>query len=213
MHKIWETWNQFLWDWNGTLINDIEVCLEIINECLAKRSLPLLTRERYLDVFEFPVINYYRAIGFDLEKEPFELVGQEFIDAYNRRMFECSLHTGTMQLLEKIRAHSMPQFILSALHQTSLKKVIGHFRLDAFFSDVRGLDNHNAHSKIELGKQLLTESVKSGARTVMIGDTLHDFDTASALGVDCVLVAGGHNSYERLKKTGVPVYHSLVELL
>ncbi|MFZ2955955.1 MAG: HAD family hydrolase [Candidatus Ozemobacteraceae bacterium] len=212
MPKIWEKWDQFLWDWNGTLLNDLDVCVEIINECLAKRSLPILTRERYLEIFEFPVMNYYRALGFDFDKESFESAGQEFIDAYGKRMFECSLQPEAIKILEKIRSLERPQFILSALHHGSLTRIIEHFRIGSFFTDVRGLDDFFAHSKVDLGKRLVAESVKPHARTVMIGDTLHDYETAQAIGVDCILVAGGHNSFERLVKTGVPVYHSLGEL-
>ena len=43
----------------------------------------------------------------------------------------------------------------------------------------------------------------------MIGDTIHDLEVASALGVDCILVDIGHVSSKRLTETGVPVFNSL----
>jgi phosphoglycolate phosphatase len=46
----------------------------------------------------------------------------------------------------------------------------------------------------------------------MIGDTNHDFEVAQELGINCVLVADGHQSYERLKETGAEVVSSLAEL-
>jgi len=55
-----------IWDWNGTLLNDIQLCVQTINEMLDKRNLPLLSVNDYKDVFSFPVKNYYQKIGFDL---------------------------------------------------------------------------------------------------------------------------------------------------
>ena len=31
-----------LWDWNGTLLDDVEVALDAMKEMLARRGLPLL---------------------------------------------------------------------------------------------------------------------------------------------------------------------------
>ena len=45
----------------------------------------------------------------------------------------------------------------------------------------------------------------------MVGDTLHDFDTADAMGIPCVLIAAGHNSKKRLLACGVPVFDSIEE--
>lgn len=209
---IWETYQQILWDWNGTLLNDLDACVDIINCSLEKRNLPRIDRETYLDVFEFPVINYYKKIGFDFEKESFEKVGLEFIQMYSKRMYDCPLQDQAHSILERIRESGASQFILSALQETSLRKIIEHYELDPFFTGICGLDDHYASGKVELGKRLLVQQGKTGAKTLMIGDTLHDFETAQALGVDCILVAAGHNSRRRLETCGVPVMGSLREL-
>ena len=36
-----------LWDWNGTLLNDIDACVEAMNVMLGKRNMSLLGIERY----------------------------------------------------------------------------------------------------------------------------------------------------------------------
>jgi phosphoglycolate phosphatase len=65
--------DSIIWDWNGTLLNDVEVAINSINRLLYDRNLVPLTLERYLDVFTFPVQDYYEVIGFDLINEPFEI--------------------------------------------------------------------------------------------------------------------------------------------
>jgi len=212
-NPIWESYQQIVWDWNGTLLNDLDVCVEIINRSLDKRSLPLVDRNAYLEIFEFPVINYYRKLGFDFEKESFEAVGLEFIQAYSTRMFECQLQSGARAVLDKIKNSGSAQFILSALQLGALRKIVAHYELGSYFTGISGLDDHYAWGKVELGKRLLAESSKPGARTLMIGDTLHDFETAQALGIDCVLFDAGHNSRQRLETCGVPVISSLSALM
>lgn len=38
----------------------------------------------------------------------------------------------------------------------------------------------------------------------MIGDSVHDFEVAQALGVGCVLQSSGHQPPETLRRTGAP---------
>jgi phosphoglycolate phosphatase len=47
----------------------------------------------------------------------------------------------------------------------------------------------------------------------MVGDTLHDFEVAQHAGIQCILVASGHQSRQRLEKSRAPVVGSLCELV
>ena len=71
-----------IWDWNGTLLDDAEVCREAINKMLKVRNLPELSLSTYRNVFTFPVIEYYKEVGFDFSKEDWEPVAMEFINLY-----------------------------------------------------------------------------------------------------------------------------------
>ena len=48
-----------IWDWNGTLLNDVWLCIEIMNEMLENRNLPSITYDKYREIFDFPVQRYY----------------------------------------------------------------------------------------------------------------------------------------------------------
>lgn len=93
-----------------------------------------------------------------------------------------------------------------------LAKAIPHFGLEGIFQDIRGLDDHYAHSKVDLGRELLASVGGRPAAAVMIGDTMHDFETAQELGISCILVAHGHNARHRLEQAGVPVIDALDQL-
>ena len=83
------------WDWNGTLLNDTETCLTTMNHMLRQRNMPEISFDLYKEVFGFPVIDYYRKIGFDFKRESFENLSIEFIEAYNLALESASLARGT----------------------------------------------------------------------------------------------------------------------
>ena len=52
---------RIVWDWNGTLLNDVNLCFECINRLLVSKNLdPLINLSAYRDIFEFPIQNYYK---------------------------------------------------------------------------------------------------------------------------------------------------------
>ena len=52
-------YKHIIWDWNGTLLDDRWLCVDGINNGLLKRGLTPITEETYMNVFTFPVKNYY----------------------------------------------------------------------------------------------------------------------------------------------------------
>ena len=202
-----------IWDWNGTLLNDLNLCLMSINSLLEKRKLPLLSHHSYREVFSFPVKDYYMAIGFDFAAEDFSIPAQEFIDLYETGVAGCSLHEKAVEILLHFRDRGCRQFVLSAMHQDMLVKTLKHNEIYHFFEGVAGLDDHYAVSKVERGRQLIKSFNINKGHTLMIGDTNHDFEVAQELGISCVLVADGHQSVQRLEKTGTQVVKNLSELM
>ena len=201
--------DSIIWDWNGTLLNDVDIVVETINQLLNDRNLTLLTVERYLDVFTFPVRDYYEQIGFDFRNEPFEIPAIQFITIYNKAVETCGLHDDVIPVLNRLKELGFRQFILSAMEQEQLEKTVNDNGIDHFFEDLCGLNNHYAVSKVANGKSLIHKQGLNPERTLMVGDTIHDFEVAQAIGCKCVLVAKGHQSKVRLLTTGAQVLDGL----
>lgn len=205
--------NTIIWDWNGTLLNDTDYCVSTMNSLLADRGLPLLTTKKYREVFSFPVKDYYQTIGFNFEKEDFSIPAHQYIDLYNRGFDQCSLQESTFEVLSFFRAKGVRQFVLSAMEHEMLEKTLNKKGILHFFEGVAGLTDHYAVSKIDQGKMLMKNFDIEQEKTWLIGDTIHDFEVADALGFTCVLVANGHQSAERLHKTGAKVIENLRRLI
>jgi len=208
-----EKYTQIIWDWNGTLLDDAWLCVDVMNSILAERNLPLLNLDRYRTIFGFPVKDYYTLLGFNFDKEPFEKVGMDFMILYNRRQNECRLHPEVKSILETIYQRGIPQYILSAREENELRSEVINAGVNGFFQRVYGLDDHYAHGKTEVGIKLIRDIGTAPADFLFIGDTLHDAEVSSELGISCILVPNGHHSVERLKSSGLPVINSLTEIV
>lgn len=209
---ILEKYTHILWDWNGTLFNDAWLCVDVMNHVLAKRHLPLMTVERYRAILRFPIQGYYQELGFDFTAEPFEQLGAEFMKEYEARRQECGLYPGVKDALARVRDAGKRQSILSAYPQDTLTELVGTFGIQGFFDDIIGLDNIYATSKVEQGRVWMAARGYTRSEVLMIGDTIHDFEVADAIGADCILVAAGHNSKSRLQACPVPIVDSLHEI-
>ncbi len=202
-----------IWDWNGTLLNDIDFCVSTINILLKKRDLPLLNLESYKEVFSFPVKDYYQVIGFDFGKEDFSIPAREFIDLYDNGVSNCLLHNSAIEVLNHFKNMGIKQFVLSAMKQNMLEQTLKQQNIYHFFEGVAGLNDHYGVSKIERGQQLITEFNIEKSNTRIIGDTIHDFEVAQSLGIPCILIADGHQSEVRLKSTNSKLVESLKKLM
>ncbi|MCF8242300.1 MAG: HAD family hydrolase [Melioribacteraceae bacterium] len=201
-----------IWDWNGTLLDDVFLCADIMNGILGKRNLPAITIDYYKSIFTFPVKDYYAKTGLDFEKETFDKLGLEFIVEYERRKTECTLYPGALDVLKKINELNIEQSILSAYSQHTLEEIVKYFKLDKFFIGLVGLDNVYAAGKMENGKKWIKELNHPDGSVLFIGDTLHDFEVANEIGADCIMISAGHQTKKTLETCGVPVFDNLNDL-
>jgi len=205
-------YRHIIWDWNGTLFDDAWLCIEIINDLLAQRGLPVVDSASYEEQFTFPVKDYYRAVGFDFAVIPFEQLAAEFMEQYDRRRFECRLQSGARQVLDALAARGLRQSILSAYEQSRLDQMVAFMNLREFFTHTFGLSDFYSAGKLDLGRRFLAE-IDSPAEAVLVGDSLHDAEVAEAMGIGCVLIPCGHYSRARLSRNGNRVLESLQDVL
>lgn len=200
-----------VWDWNGTLLNDMDICITAMNELLGVRELPPLTVEKYRKVFTFPVKEYYKAVGFDFGAEPFEKPAIEFIDLYKAKLQGAALFPEVEQALSTVKEMGYLQAILSAMEQESLLKSVKQLNIGHYFDHIAGINNHYAHSKVGRGVELLKALKIKPKNAILLGDTLHDKEVADRLGVKCILIAQGHQHISRLKTADNVVVETLKE--
>jgi len=201
-----------IWDFNGTLIDDVALAVRSINVLLSRRGLRPLSLDSYRRLFGFPMEEYYRRLGFDLSVETMTGLADEFHEAYLPGLPECRLHDGTRELLEHLRGGGASQFVLSAMEEGSLRAAIEHLEIASYFTDVCGLEDRLAGPKTARGRKLFERLGISGEDVLLIGDMDHDAEVGSTLGISVALVAQGHQAEERLRAAGCRVFRTFQEL-
>lgn len=203
-----------IWDWNGTLYNDVQICIDAMNELLEIKGYNIfLTSGRYRDIFCFPVKKYYERVGFDFKVHPFEILAEEYIEIYNTKQKDALLFPNTNAVLDIISKSGAVQAVISACEKKRLAKQINLFGIMKYFSCAIGTDNNFAVSKVTLAKQWMSDNKINPDEVVFIGDTTHDYEVANTVGCDCILVCGGHQSNNVLSKTGARLADNIEEII
>jgi len=205
--------NHIIWDWNGTLLDDITACLATINQMLAKRGLQILTLTKYRDIFGFPVKDCYIRLGFDLNVEDWDEVSQEFHGIYKTEARNAGLRDGILPVLEDLADRGKTMSVLSASELSILKEMLASRGIGKYFKNIYGHSDLYGSSKMALGRKFLQDTGIPADHVLFIGDTDHDYEVARELNCRCMLMTGGHQTKERLQKCNCRIVDNASEFL
>lgn len=203
-----------IWDFNGTLFDDMGVSIDAMNIVLSRRSLPPINGlEDFQEVFGFPVRDYYSRIGLDFSKEPYEVPADEWIELYGEKMNDAHIMRDAEIVLSALQKKGVRQIVLSASEKGRLIENLTHLGIISYFDEILGMDNAYAKGKAEIAAEFAARDKEGIFPAMLIGDTDHDYQCALSIGCDCILYSGGFMSRRRLEKLGAPVIDSLTEIL
>ena len=203
-----------IWDFNGTLLSDMQISIEAMNTVLSRRSLPTIPDlPAFQSLFGFPVEDYYARLGLDFDKEPYKIPADEWIELYSREMYSAPLTEGAEDALKAVKAAGMRQIILSASETERLILHTKKLEIYGYFDNILGMDDVYARGKTEIAQKFAKESTEDIFPAVLIGDTDHDYECARAIGCDVMLFSGGFMSKERLLALTPSVYDSLEKIV
>ena len=199
-------------DFNGTIIDDLDLCLNILNEMLQEKGLSPISKERYKEIFDFPIKDYYEKAGFDFSKYSFEELSKEFIVKYQKPSLSCPLHDGSREILKKLNDENYNVVLLTASKQSNVIEQLESFDILKYFNKVLGISDIYAASKVSIGLEYMKNYEIDPKNAIMVGDTLHDALVSKEMGIECLLYSKGHQSRERLEASGKEVIDNLKEI-
>ena len=198
------------WDWNGTTVADVPLVVRVNNEVFARHGIRATDAEEYRRLFRFPVQDYYRDMG--VTDEEFAALAHEWSEGYHQNFPGTPLTPYAAETAHRLHDAGVRQVILSASQDRLLHEQLAQYpELADCFDEVMGLKDIYAVSKVQMGVDYMRKLGIPGSDAVFLGDTLHDAETAKAMGCACLLISGGHQLDETLRQAGVPVLPSLRE--
>lgn len=200
-----------VWDWNGTIVDDVNTSLMSVNDMLIKRNLPTITIQQYHEYLDTPIYKFYEHI-FDLNKITFDVIQSEFNSGYNKYISDNPLNDGAIAVMKKLKESDIKQVIVSSSNQDIVQKGAEKFGVAEYMNYISGSSDNFVGSKVERAIGVISKITTDYSKVVVIGDTLHDCQLANEIGADCILLSTGHQSKADLQTTGKPVIDSLNEL-
>ena len=82
-----------IWDWNGTLLDDVGAALASVNDMLALRGKEPIDLVRYRECIGVPIIKFYEQV-FDMANDDYQLIIKQFNEGYARHELDCGLSEG-----------------------------------------------------------------------------------------------------------------------
>lgn len=199
-----------VWDWNGTLLDDLTIVVEATNESLAAAGGPVITAEEHRRDFRRPIVDYYAyVLGRPVDEAEFVRLDDAFHNAYRARNGGLRL---TADALGAIDAWAGTQSLLSMFFHDELVPQVEWLGLSARLSRVDGLRAAiGGGSKAPHLEAHLAALGVSAPSCVLIGDSVDDAHAAVAVGAQVVLYSGGFTDAALLRATGAPVADTLLE--
>ena len=204
-------YTHILWDWNGTLLDDVEISIDCVNVLLSQLGLEPTDKQEYHKMMDMPMKKYYENL-FLSRNFPFEYekCTENFQKNYPTLINKATLSSNALEILDFFKNSGAKQYIVSSFEKNRLREYVRLFKIEHYFEEISGDDDIHVGSKsaraIELVKDVDRENI------VYIGDSEADFITAKDVGCDCILFSGGHQPHKKLKTFGCKVIDNLIEL-
>jgi len=207
-----------VWDWNGTLFDDLHIVVDAVNASLGELGAPPIDADAYRDHYTRPVRLFYEALlGRPVSATEFTMIDRVFHAAYGASLDRAALATDARRVVVQVAASSS-QSLLSMWRHDSLVDYVDRLGLADYMARIDGnrsrQDASKAGALAEHVARLLDQRVVADpAAVVVIGDGLDDARSAAEAGVDCVLYDGGTHHRRELEAAGVPVAKTLTDAL
>ena len=189
-----------IWDFNGTLLDDVNQTIKTVNIMLEKRGLLKTNLEKYKKDMAIPLIKYYQNAGFDIENENYEEISKEFRAIYNE-LDASKLFDSVVWALKTAKERKIKNVLISSLNHDLLIQTVKELNIFEYFYEICGLPDGLAGSKIHLAKEFLERNKIDAKNVLVVGDMEHDFEMADYIGAKCVICENGHQFIsEKIKK-------------
>ncbi|NCO03561.1 MAG: HAD family hydrolase [Alphaproteobacteria bacterium] len=195
-----------VFNWNGTLFDDMEATHIATNACLNFFNIPDITLEQEQELFTFPLIHFYEKMGVSVDHylKHAEEVGELFHNVYNTHKENCHLADGAITLLDWLKNQGVVCKILSNHVQTTLENDIDRFDIAHYFDTISGNINPatiiTGMNKFERLDMFLNENGFNRDNTFIIGDSHEEPELARKMDILGISISGGLLSPARLEK-------------
>lgn len=187
-----------LWDWNGTILDDLDYNYNIINRLLTGRNLQTISIEKYRAVFCFPIKEFYKKVGFHCESNEYYRLVADYQQAYETNIVKIKLTKGIYDTIKTVNLLGIKQIIFSSCNKLTIQHQLPLYdNLALYIDEIVAQDNDFAVGKESLALNWGDKNKINWEDVMIIGDTNYDQEVADNLGCECVLISSGHQCLKK----------------
>ena len=181
-----------IFDWSGTLVDDLPAVWRATNYVFTRAGLPELTLEQFRAEFCLPFQKFYDRFT--------PRVPMDQLEAWFHAHFRDVQHLveelpHARQFLEFCRRHRLRTFLLSTVHSEHFGVQTAQNRFHEFLERPY-LGVWDKRAKIH---EILQENKLAPRETLFVGDMQHDIETAKHGGIFSCAVLTGYNRLDQLR--------------
>ena len=205
-------WKYIFWDWNGTILDDLDYNYKVINSLLSVRYLPQVSLDKYRSVFCFPIKEFYEKVGFNCNSDEYYKLVADYQQAYGMNIDKIKIADGVYDIIKSLHFLGIKQIIFSSCNKAMIQQQLSLYNnFDSYIDEIIAQDNDFAVGKESLAIDWGKRENVSWKDVLIIGDTYYDKEVANNLGCDCILISTGHQKLE--KKDNICICDDVSELL
>ena len=201
-----------VWDWNGTLLDDLDIVIEALNVGIAEYGIDPIDDHTYRTHFTRPIRRFYDSlIGRPVSDMEWEHLNNTFHVEYFARVHRARLAADALDAIALAEQLGWSQSLLSMTTHDRLIEIVGGLGLTDRFIRIDGLHEPTGGLKAGYLESHINTIGADPGSVVVIGDTPDDAAAARHIGARVILYDGGSHHAEELDAVGAPVVVSLVE--
>ncbi len=181
-----------IFDWSGTLVDDLPAVWRATNYTLSKSGRPELSLEEFRSEFTLPFDKFYDRVTPGV---PLEQLEEWYKESFAEEQKEIKLLPHARKFFNFCRENGLRTFLLSTIHPDHYRAQSERFSFDFDHTYIRVMDKR---AKII---DILNENDLKPESTVFIGDMQHDIETAHIGGISSCAVLTGYNTLKQLRQS------------
>ena len=180
-----------IFDWSGTLVDDMGPVIEATNAVLGKYGIAPYDREGFRRSFRLPYREFYAEVLPDISLEELEA---HFRPAFDGATSLVTVLPHAREKLEWAKSRGLRMFVLTSMDKDAFMRQLEEFGMKGFFEETYA----GVLDKREVIEQILRSHGLDKDETAFVGDMTHDVETAKHGGISSIAVLTGYHHPEVL---------------
>ncbi|MDP7049167.1 MAG: NUDIX domain-containing protein [Verrucomicrobiota bacterium] len=183
-----------IFDWSGTLVNDLPGVWKATNHVLKQAGVPALTLDEFRNEFQLPFTRFYERFTPDI---PLETLEGWFHGSFREVCGEVTALPHANEFLEFCKTRKIRCFILSTVNSGYFTVQAANAGMDGCFEKLY-LGIWDKREKID---EIIQENNLLKDETLYIGDMQHDIETAHHGDIHSCALLTGYNTLDQLRQS------------